>query len=63
VPAAIAIASEETAMMVSFQCFLRMRSENRILGENAMFVSISKANQDCESEFLVTAIRANSRVQ
>src|SRR5215472_2736810 len=45
VPAAIAIASEATAMDVSFACFLRMRRENRILDQSAMFAPISEAHQ------------------
>src|SRR5215472_5621915 len=45
VPAAIAIASEATAMDVSFACFLRMRRENRMLDQSAMFAPIREADQ------------------
>lgn len=45
VPAAIARASEETAMDVSFQCFFRMRRENRILDQIAMFAPFSEPMQ------------------
>jgi hypothetical protein len=36
------MASEKTAMQVSFQCFLRMRSENRMLDQSAMLPSIMR---------------------
>jgi hypothetical protein len=36
------MASEKTAMEVSFQCFLRMRSENRVLDQSAMLPSVMK---------------------
>jgi len=39
------MASEKTAMEVSFQCFLRIRRENRMLDQSAMLPSVKRLHK------------------